>query len=202
MYVYSKNIGRNIWISKNKVYYQNWLKKVRFSHKITIEPTPSLPFRLDEMNQRLRTIDFKLNRSYLGNNFHKFDMSKRIWFICFQETQINAHYNILLHSPFYNKDINNDVSEKFEGEWYKLKSWNPYTQKYREVEDTPIHITPIRNNYIGVNYQTKKFNFDDLVESDNFFFSNPKFKRLEKKYVKNEYDYIYQSLEKLHICKT
>lgn len=200
MYVYSKKLEKNIWISKNKVHLQDWLKKVKFSHTITIEPTPSFPFKLDEIQQRLRQIDFKLNRYYLGNNFQKFDDSKRIWMICFKEIQNNPHYNILLHSPF-DDDTNEDICNRFILEWALLPSFNPYTQKYRDSSIVPINISTTKNVNMSVNYQTKKFNFDDLVDSDNWFFSNPKSKYKEV-YMNTKYDCIMNAVEKLNSCRT
>ena len=202
MYVYSKKLEKNIWISKTKVHLQDWLRKVKFSLTITIEPTPSFPFKLDEIQQRLRQIDFILNRYYLGNNFQKLDSNKRIWMICFKEVQVNSHYNILLHSPFTEAKINEEIKDRFIMEWIKLKSFNPYTQKFRDTAVVPIDSSITKNVGMSVNYQTKKVNFDDLVDSDGWFFSNPQLNGVIEKYKKTQYDFVMNAIEKINTCRT
>ena len=43
---------------EQKYEMQKWLKGIPFSHFITIEPTPSLPFKQDEIIQRMRTMEY------------------------------------------------------------------------------------------------------------------------------------------------
>lgn len=202
MNVYSKKQRKWIWVSQTKVHLQKWLKGFRFSHTITIEPTPSFPFKLEEVQQRLRQIDFNLNRHYLGNNFQRLDSDKRIWMICFNEMQFNSHYNILLHSPFTEAKINEDIKNRFIKEWKDLPSFNPFTQSDRDTSVVPIEINNTKNVGMSINYQTKKVNFDDLVDSDNWFFSNPKIKVLEEKYKETQYDFIMNAIEKINTCRT
>ena len=202
MYVFSKKQQKMILVSKTKIQLQNWLKKFSFSHTITIEPTPSFPFKIEEVQQRLRQIDFNLNRYYFGNNFQKLDSSKRIWMICFNEIQFNSHYNILLHSPFTEPTINQEIKDRFIKEWLDIPSFNPFTQSNRDTSVVPIDINITRNVGESVIYQTKKFDFDNVVDSDNWFFSNPKIKVLEEKYKEAQYDFIMNAIEKINTCRT
>ena len=43
---------------EQKYEMQKWLQGIPFSHFITIEPTPSLPFKQDEIIQRMRTMEY------------------------------------------------------------------------------------------------------------------------------------------------
>ncbi len=81
---------------------QKWLKGIPFSHFITIEPTPSLPFKLDEIIQRMRTMEYRLNKKYLKSSFPKWDANNRFWMVGFREGDgfgHQIHYHILLHTP-------------------------------------------------------------------------------------------------------
>ena len=71
------------------------------SHFITIEPTPYLPFKPDEIRQRLRTIEFKLNKRYLGNSFPKWKDEDKFYFIVCPEGDgvfNQKHYHITSHT--------------------------------------------------------------------------------------------------------
>ena len=60
---------------------QKWMKTIDWSHFITIEPTPSLPFKQDEIIQRMRTMEYQLNKKYLKSSFPKWDADYRNHFI-------------------------------------------------------------------------------------------------------------------------
>jgi len=121
--------------------------------------------------------------------------------ICFNEVQVNSHYNILLHSPFTELKINEDIKKRFIKEWINIPSFNPFTQVDRDTSVVPIDINLTKNVSRSVIYQTKKFNFDNLMASDNWFFSNPKLKIIEE-YKNTKYDFIMNAIEKINTCRT
>ena len=89
---------------KYKTELQNWLSNensdFNFCYTITIEPTPELAFKYEEIYQRIRKICFDFNREYQGNMFYKFkNKFDNFQFVCFKEIQKNKHYNILVHIP-------------------------------------------------------------------------------------------------------
>ena len=93
-------MGLSIKSREEKTEMQKWLKGIPFSHFITIEPTPSLPFKLDEIQQRMRLIEYWLNKRYLKSSFSKWKDENRFWMIGFREGGVGTtqiHYHILLH---------------------------------------------------------------------------------------------------------
>ena len=87
-------------MNRDKEVLQKWIEDLGCSHFITIEPTPYLPFKIDEIRQRLRIIEFKLNKRYLGNSFPKWKDEDKFYFVVFPEGDgVNKHYHILLHTP-------------------------------------------------------------------------------------------------------
>ena len=165
-------------MNTEKHHLQEWLCGEKFSHTITVEPTPYFPFKYSELQQRIRIISFKLNRKYLGNGFNKFKHYRdRFFFVVIKEMQKNLHYNILVHSPYkfntrpkwwFKKMFEND----FIFEWVMLQSINPYTMKKRriDVEKPNIFIEPIFNKNGSIIYQTKKLKDFDLVDDDQNYF--------------------------------
>ena len=66
---------------EQKYEMQKWLKTIPWTHFITIEPTPSLPFKQDEIIQRMRTMEYQLNKKYLKSSFPKWDADNRFWMV-------------------------------------------------------------------------------------------------------------------------
>ena len=119
-----------------KLEMQRWLKTIPFSHFITVEPTPSLPFKQDEIIQRMRKIEFRLNKKHLKSSFPSWDADNRFWMVGFREGDGVAHqihYHTLLHSPsvLHKKTWYVNVSADLQMGWMLLPSQNPYTGKMR-----------------------------------------------------------------------
>jgi len=85
-----------------KTKFQTWLKEIPFSHFITVEPTPSAPFSQNEIIQRMRTLEFQLNKKYLKSSFPKWNRDMRFWMMGFREGDgigHQIHYHLFLYSP-------------------------------------------------------------------------------------------------------
>jgi hypothetical protein len=167
---------------------QKWCTEKKFSHFITIEPTPDLPFKPDEIRQRFRTIEFKVNKRYLGNSFTKWKNDEdKFYFIIFVEgdgIDKQKHYHALLHTPqnimkkeFYYED-------SFEGDlldhWIMIPSKNPTTHKYRtldvlrkicDIEKVTSYSASSR--YVSKNYNAFLERLESYDEDKRFFFVTP-----------------------------
>ena len=155
-----------------KVFYEDWLRGLEFSHFITIEPDPSFSYTLNEVIQRLRIIEFKLNKRYLKNSFPKWDAENRFFFMVHPEGEYKedvsaptkekfipkkGHYHIVLHSPdkIYRKFITN-LSFELIVAWLLLPSKHPFQNGYRKqkgleellserIKEKRVYTLPIRN---------------------------------------------------------
>lgn len=158
---------------------QKWLVDVPFSHFITIKPTPSLPFKRDEVIQQLRTIEFRLNKNFLPNTFPKWKSMDKFWMVGFPEgdgVAHQVHYHILLHSPsvLYNKTWYADVSADIHKGWMMMPSKNPFTGKMRKfcLDGKPLlNIQKVENNVAASIYGSKWMN--RTGEGEDFFFPTP-----------------------------
>ena len=163
-----------------KLEMQKWLVDVPFSHFITIEPTPSLPFKKDEVIQRMRTIEFRLNKKYLPNTFPKWKSEDRFWMVGFPEgdgVAHQVHYHILLHSPsvLYKKTwYAKNVSTEIQMGWMKMPSKNPFTGKMRKfcLDGKPLlNIQKVESNTATSIYCSKWMN--RIGDGGDFFFTTP-----------------------------
>ena len=87
---------------RNKEALQGFLKSFKWSHLITVEPSPGWPFSNEEIAQRFRQIEFDLNKRWLPSSFPKWQFDDRFWMICFAEGDNivhQKHFHLLLHSP-------------------------------------------------------------------------------------------------------
>ena len=158
---------------------QKWLKTIPWTHFITIEPTPSLPFKQDEIIQRMRTMEYRLNKKYLKSSFPKWDADNRFWMVGFREGDgfgHQIHYHILLHTPsvLHKKIQFENVSADIQMGWMMMPSQNPYTGKMRKVcldRKLTFNIQKVRNNTAVVIYCSKWMNRID--EGEGFFFTTP-----------------------------
>ena len=162
---------------KEKYHLQEWLGGEQFNYCIVIEPTPHLPFKYNEITQRLRKISFEINKKYLGNNFTNFkNFRDRIFFVAFKEIQLNKHYNIMVSLPNKFKRMGYFIQKNFKSEfimqWCMLQSMNPYTWKLRKMdfENNNLHIEPVKNIKGRVIYDSKKMKVFDSVDNDQTYF--------------------------------
>ena len=162
---------------------QKWLEGFTFSHLITIEPTPFLPYKRDEVLQRFRTIEFFICRKYLGNSFTNWKNDEdRFWFVGWKqgdEITKNRHYHLLLHSPdtiYKNTGVKYQLMMDIWWKWIQLPSVNPYTQKRRKMfygnGNLPIKIKRIESNTGAVRYSSRDMYFW-MQDPDDFFFTTP-----------------------------
>lgn len=88
---------------KNEMQRHLW-KEFDYSYRIDIEPTPGAPVSWEELHQRIRKINFDLNKKYLKSSyFPKWKLEDRFWFVGCREggtgTGSETHYHLLLHTP-------------------------------------------------------------------------------------------------------
>ena len=165
---------------KEKTEMQEWLKEIPFSHFITIEPTPSLPFKLDEIQQRMRLIEFWLNKRYLKSSFSNWKDENRFWMVGFKEggglSHSQTHYHILLHSPdvLHRKIKLANIGADLQMGWMLTPSKNPFTGKMRSFSsdgENPLDIQQVENITATTIYCSKWINRVD--EGEDFFFITP-----------------------------
>jgi len=162
---------------------QKWLMGIPFSHFITVEPTPSLSFKRDEIIQRMRTIEFLLNKKYLKSSFPKWNAKQRFWMIGFSEGDGFAHqihYHILLHSPsVLHRNIRfTNVGADLQMEWMMMKSLNPYTGKSRKFclyGKPPLNIQTVKDVSASSIYCSKWMN--KIEDGGGYFFTTPNNKK-------------------------
>jgi len=162
-----------------KLEMQKWLKGIPFSHFITIEPTPSLPFKRDEVIARMRLLEFKLNKKYLKSSFSSWDDDNRFWMVGFCEGDGIAHqihYHILLHSPsvLHKKTWYANVSADIQMGWMMMPSQNPYSGKMRKLclnGERPLDCQKVESITASTVYCSKWMNRID--EGEDFFFTTP-----------------------------
>ena len=163
----------------HKLEMQRWLKGIPFSHFITIEPTPSLPFKLDEIIQRMRVLEYRLNKKYLLNTFPKWKSEDRFWMVGFCEGDGVAqqiHYHILLYSPsvLHKKSWYANVGGDLQMGWMMMPSQNPFNGKMRRfcLDGKPLlNIQKVENVVAASIYCSKWMNRID--EGEEFFFTTP-----------------------------
>lgn len=164
---------------------QTWLSNensnFNFCYSITIEPTPELAFRYEEVLQRIRKISFDFNREYQGNMFYKFkNKFDRFQFICFKEIQKNKHYNLLVHIPRSLKKkgswyLKNFFENDFRMKWLMIKSStfkgsNRFDKVFKKnCTNIGINIQRIQNKKGSINYQSKKLNAIETQYDKTYF---------------------------------
>ena len=153
---------------------QDWLSGIRFSHMVTVEPQPPLPYRQDEIVQRFRTIEFSLNKKYLFCSFPKWKWSDKFWWVGFKEGDgvcHYLHYHLLLYSPtkIYKDDRKNIIDDIQLG-WLRQPSLISSDGRTRTIE--PLHIEKIRNSISASMYCSKWI--EQGKPDDSYFFVTPK----------------------------
>lgn len=83
---------------KVKNEYQKYFKDERFTHQITLPPSPLIEKTVMTM---FREIEFKLNKTFLKGAFPKYDKTDTFRFFIFPEDRDirSLHFHILLFSP-------------------------------------------------------------------------------------------------------
>jgi hypothetical protein len=92
---------------------QKWMldeitkNEFRFTHFLTIEPTPYAPMTEDEMRRRIGKAIFRINKKYLPRGWEHREPRNKFFPIVFRQGEIggsrkgktNIHYHALIHSP-------------------------------------------------------------------------------------------------------
>ena len=161
--------------------FQEWLDTIQFGLFITVEPTPSSPMKDDDVKQRVREIDHKINKYFIGNRYSRFkNKMDRFWLLGFFESghrgRLTRHLHLLHYIPYDQLKIKG--SKSFQRDMVKnqvqfLWSNNPYVTPLNDTRPVcPIHIETIstQKDSLSVSrYSSKeihqKRNYDD------YFFS-------------------------------
>ena len=163
------------WVKiKNRL--QDWLETAPYTYMITIECDKKNEMSEDELKQRLRIIDYKLNKKYMLCRFTKLPLEKRIFSIGFIEKSKKksrmetTHAHVLLFVPEYSK---NSGYSKTKSSSFKTKhialdiisSWLSIPSlkrngKYRKLNHP--HIMRIKENIrkSPPRYASKEVRFD------------------------------------------
>ena len=89
-------------MKSQKKIFQDWFRTIAWSHLITVEPRPSMPYSNDEILQRFRYIEFRLNKHFLKSSFSKWDPYDRFFMVAFAEgdgISHEKHFHLLMYSP-------------------------------------------------------------------------------------------------------
>jgi len=153
---------------------QDWLKQQSWTHFITIEPSPSLPVPQEEIERRLRVLEFELNKTYLKRSFPRWEDENRFWMIGFREgdgISHQKHYHILLYSPsvLHKKSWYANVSADLQMEWLMLPSYHPNTGK--RLEFPPLNIQSVKDVSASSIYSSKWVKRID--DGESWFFPTP-----------------------------
>ena len=176
-----------------KNHLQNWLEKPDYKFMVTIPCDRNNEMTQQEMEQRLRIFDYKLNKKYMICKFPQLPLQNRIWSIGFIEktTDEDTHLHILLFipeylpdghsgfsknmSPFKSRFIVNDIIQS----WISIPSKKP-DGKLRKIK--PPHIMRIKekikqsvaryvSKQIKLDWDSMFFAFDgfDTHDTDGLF---------------------------------
>jgi hypothetical protein len=161
--------------------FQEWLDTIQFGLFITVEPTPSSPMKDDDVKQRVREIDHKINKYFIGNRYSRFkNKMDRFWLLGFFESghrgRLTRHLHLLHYIPYDQlkiKGSKNFQRDMVKNQFQFLWSNNPYVTPLNDTRPVcPIHIETISTQKDSVSvsrYSSKeihqKRNYDD------YFFS-------------------------------
>ena len=157
-----------------KTEIQQWLKTIPFSHFITVEPNAAYPFRRDEVEQRMRKVEFRLNKKYLKSSWSTWDAYQRFWMVGFQEgTGIETHFHMMLYTPevlnrplkFSQKNVSWDLFLF----WMNEGRFNPMNGK--KVPFKPLDIRKVEDVTASTIYSSKWLSRID--SADSYFFTTP-----------------------------
>ena len=159
---------------KGKNRTQEWLKDLPFSHFITVEPSASYPYRRNDLIQRMRQIEFWVNKKYLGNGFTRWKDEDRFWIVGWREGQgSGAHYHLLLHSPrkLYKSYTPWDMSVAWDIQLWWLQMPRVSQFNGRRMKNHPLHIEPTNSPAGATLYSSKGMDRGDELE--NYFYITP-----------------------------
>ena len=117
-------------MKSQKNIFQDWFRTIAWSHLITVEPRPYMPYSNDEILQRFRYIEFRLNKHFLKSSFSKWDPYDRFFMVAFAEgdgISHQKHFHLLMYSPV-NADLQQQqfrkgsVGQLLQLEWMKHDS--------------------------------------------------------------------------------
>jgi len=173
-----------------KNHFQNWLEKADYTFMITIECDRKNAMSEEELKQRLRTLDFKLNKKYMLCRFTKLPLQKRIFSIGFIENTQDGdrHAHVLLFIPEYSKNsgysknispfkakfVSLDIiqswfsipSLKPDGNFRKLKS--PHIMRIKkDIRKSPPRYA---SKQVGINFDNMFFTFDGFDKNNTSVF--------------------------------
>ena len=177
----------------NKLELQKFLMSQKFSHRIDIPQIPDNPYQRDEIVQRLREIEFRINKYFLKAAFTKFDIENRFHFVVFQqETKCKKHYHALLHTPdksnFRDKHTNQPFFDEMKTRIIRSKihlfhqnmsrhkcisSSKIFSCETMQIKPEELRITPIDDPDASIIYNSRDYEKDP----DNLFFVSHKIKR-------------------------
>lgn len=178
---------------RKKIRIQKFLMTKDFSHRIDIPQIPSNPYQRNEIVQRLREIEFRINKYFLKAAFTKFDIENRFHFVVFQqETKSKKHYHALLHTPdksnFRDKHTNQPFFDEMKTRIIRSKihlfhqnmsrhkcisSSKIFSCETIQINPEELRITPINDPDASIIYNSR----DHEKDPDNLFFVSHQIKR-------------------------
>ena len=176
---------------KNRL--QDWLQRPSYKYMVTIECDRYNEMSKEELEQRLRILDFKLNKKFMICKFPKLPLQNRFWSIGFIEktTDDDRHMHIMMFVPDYSVTTSGYskntsplrtqfVAMDIIQSWLSIKSKKP-NGKFRKLK-LP-HIMRIKENMrtnplryaskqIGFDFDNMFFGFDDFDTHNTTLFNN------------------------------
>jgi hypothetical protein len=157
-----------------KEYWRRWLSTLRYDWNIVVEPDARKQYNLAQIKERLRRIEFELNKRHLGCRFAKLDRLERFHVACFQQGKGKArHVHVLLYvpkhfrrndSPFRRRMLLADIRKW----WFKDDAFTSLEEAWYKYSKLKLYARPTRDVAGSVIYNSRYM--DRRFESDDFFF--------------------------------
>lgn len=154
--------------------YRDFLGSIEFTWNVVVEPEANTPYDLKHIKEKLRLIEFELNKRHVGCRFKKAPVRERFWFACFEQGDGHGrHVHALLHVP--NKFRKNDhplhrrlLLADLRWLWLRRDSFDSAAAFAHKYESLRIYARPVQTNRGSVIYNSRFM--DRRFESERFFF--------------------------------
>ena len=151
---------------------QDWITKPNYKFMMTIQCDKTNEMSETELNQRLRILDYRLNKKFLINRFTSLPLQNRFWCMGFNETDSDGvlHQHILVFTPDENStsfssrvsplEIN-FIAMDLLFSWYSIPSLKPNGFK-RKIQIPHIMKIDKKRKQSVVRYVSKQIQSNDL----------------------------------------
>jgi hypothetical protein len=142
----------------------------QYSHFITVKAIHEHPFSRNQIEKRLRTINFAINKHFLKSSWSRWKQGQRFWMVVVEEETKGKHFHALLHSP---RVIHkNKLEYEYLPAFIKMR-WNSLPllveQRQTKTGEHPLHIEPVRDSGKAAGYIAKTLHNPERMNEGWFF---------------------------------